>query len=152
MLWRKNRVASKAASPQQEQPDHSIAALHLVFGVFIPLIIYCFNFLNHSLFFTFPVITWSSKDSLSSMSFFSLSGREKGEFSADWSIGAWGSASETRDWPVQVIDYWRGELGHVPQDTRPRQGWEGAAARAVMAFSQNMLVPAVAAASCMQRG
>lgn len=57
---------------QQEEPDHSAADLHLVFGLFL--------FFQS---FPCPVITWSSKDSRSSMSLFSLSGREKGEFSAD---------------------------------------------------------------------
>lgn len=49
------------------------------------------------MFFTSPAITWSSKDSRSSMSFFSLSGREKGEFSADRASGASGSTSETHE-------------------------------------------------------
>lgn len=103
MFWRKSRVASKAASPLQEQPDHSTAAPHLGFGVLVSLIIYCFHFPNHSPFCPCPVVTWSSKDSRSSMSLFSLSGREKGEFSTGWSGGAWGARLGHEPDPFRLV-------------------------------------------------
>lgn len=83
-------MASNAVSPQQEQPStHSESQWYccsvpyvgavLIFLVYTTLIIDLAN-TQH---FSFPVITWSSKDSRSSMSFFSLSERENGKFSAE---------------------------------------------------------------------
>lgn len=95
-------MASSTESPQQKQPstcsERHCCSISYVRATLIFLISTVFiTDLVNTQHFSFPVITWSSKDSRSSMSFFSLSERENWKFSADLiELRTFQSASDTR--------------------------------------------------------
>lgn len=128
-MFQRNKVASHVVSPQQEQPStHSerqwyccsvpyVGAV-LIFLVYTTLIIDLAN-TQH---FSFPVITWSSKDSRSSMSFFSLSERENWKFSAELIQPHISDCIWYKTKPLRLVKLMMKVVMHVPQEMRPQTG------------------------------